>query len=99
MDAEYTVRRLINDHTIKLNHRVSLVRYVDHEQCEPFDPHLLSSPATRGRIQEGVATEWNLWNDWNGEARSSLYLRREQLVGSHDAWRQTLFVDILTDGL
>src|SRR6266545_4840942 len=53
MDAEDTVRRLIYDHTIKLNHRVPLVRYIDHEQCEPFEPHLFSSPATRGRRRGG----------------------------------------------
>ena len=37
MDAEYTVRRLIYDHTIKLEHGVPLVRYIDHEQCEPLE--------------------------------------------------------------
>jgi hypothetical protein len=34
MDAEYTVRRLVYDHAIKLQHGVTLVGYIDHEQRE-----------------------------------------------------------------
>ena len=37
MDAEYTVRRLIYDHTIKVQHGVPLVGYIDHEQRETFE--------------------------------------------------------------
>jgi hypothetical protein len=32
MDAEYTVRRLVYDHPINVQHGVPLVRYIDHEQ-------------------------------------------------------------------
>src|SRR6266496_5155520 len=53
MDAEYTFRRLINDHTIKLQHGVSRVRYVDHEQCEPFEPPPLLLPRDAGEDTGG----------------------------------------------
>jgi hypothetical protein len=37
MNAEYAVRGFIYDHTVKLQHGVPLVDYIDHEQCEPFE--------------------------------------------------------------
>jgi hypothetical protein len=98
MDAEYTVRRLIYDHTIKLEHGVSLVGYIDHEQCEPFEPPPLLLPRDAGEDTGGGCNGETFGT--TGTAKPLIiYIRYEQLVGSHDAWRQSLFVDILTDGL
>src|SRR4030095_10490752 len=104
MNSKYALFRIVYDQIFRVENRASLVDFIESRTLGPKQSLLLFYGAVSWQGRFGSLRALALLRETFRRPRvpfmcSLLHVRREQLVRTDDAGRETLFVNILADRL